>query len=361
MVPEHPTDDGKQVKPGRIAACILWSIWAFSALQLVVLVMEFGDNQLEHCGNEAWYYARFYSHMFLYPVTFGLVSTIFLTRPLIAGIDYLHSLPKPKRTSKFAAIAGILLLTVLGASYAEFTQSTGAIWAFSPETLSKSKIKAREVLENRCSETNNTGDSFKNRLEQIEQELKKDKKPGSSWTEMAYYSGFPSMAFLFTILFVTISIAIYAGEELRQRMMSDLTLALLFASFWVLMRITFMVEKYSIFATKEDQLFYSNFLIFAVFFLAYILLFHFSKSKKSAGNPRSDKWETTKHYIQITLWILQVLLATVGYSWMPSILIRIFGTGSDWLSYFFIFLLLIFAFFLRIQRALEGGPKPERS
>ena len=78
-----------------VAALSLWGCWLVSISPVVALFFEFGQGQLEACGAEWWYHAKFYSHFFIYPVTFGLVSTVFLHRPWIRVVHYLHSLREP--------------------------------------------------------------------------------------------------------------------------------------------------------------------------------------------------------------------------------------------------------------------------
>ena len=133
---------------GTITASFLWGLWALTALPLLVLVVEFGRGDLGDCGNEACYYAKFYSHFFLYPVTFGLISTMFLTRPWIQSVHYLFSLPG--RMRMIGAIAVTMLLVVGFASYVEFTRATPAVWLFTPTVLSNTDGEQADSLKEAC-------------------------------------------------------------------------------------------------------------------------------------------------------------------------------------------------------------------
>ena len=77
-----------------LAGSLLWGLWLVSALPFFSLFIEFRGRQLGDCGAEWWYYARFYSHFFLYPITFGLISTALLHRPWIRSVHHLCCLPK---------------------------------------------------------------------------------------------------------------------------------------------------------------------------------------------------------------------------------------------------------------------------
>ena len=58
---------------GFFAGLSLWGAWAVAALPFLALFFEFRCGRLGECGQEWWYYARLYSHFFLYPITFGLL------------------------------------------------------------------------------------------------------------------------------------------------------------------------------------------------------------------------------------------------------------------------------------------------
>ena len=320
--------------------------------------------------------------MFVYPVTFGFLSTWFLQRPFREVLDNLR-----KRRKLFVKIIVLILVVVGAVSYAEFSRSTGAIWDFSPQVLQEypSANKAREILSNRCRAAETTAEpysdfqgasasadtyyayldklSFSELLKNLENET------GSlSWGErqsltlIAYYIGFVSMSALFTILFVTFFITLAFKEDLvKQDTLSRLTNALFFASFWVLMRITFMVEKFSIFNVEDDPLFIFNFFIFLLFLFALTNLLTALKNKSYTG---SDKFKYDSFSI---LGIMELFLSITGFAsqmldthYMPDLLVHLFGTRSDGLTYFFIGLLLFLLFFPSILRACYP-PEPNQA
>ena len=371
------------------ATCVLLGLWAGSALQPVALALEFWALELEICGSEAWYYARFYSHMFVYPVTFGFFSTLFLISPFVETVDILR-----RRGKLFIFMVLPILLVVVVASVAEFSQSTGAIWEFSPGVLhgKPSGIKAREILENRCRATENTEESysaypddlamedpynvylnelsFSELLKNLEEEARSHKWAElsslekiyeciriRSWTNMAYKLGYASMTALFMLLFVTFFIAVTeyrVRQRTMERLMDRLTYALVFASFWVLMRITFMVEKFSIFTVKDDKLFIFNFLIFLLFLFVYSYLLTILKDKSYTP---VDKFN---HGFLSIFGITELFLGTAGLAnWMSDILVRLFGTRSDLLTYTIIGVFLLVVFFPKTLRACDSPDRDQ--
>ena len=142
---------------GVVLWSVLWFLWIGSALQPVVLAWEFWGLELQHCGYEAWYYARFYSHMFVYPVTFGFLSTWFLQRPFRKVFDILR-----KRRKLRVKIIFIIVVVFVSAFIVEFCRATGAIWDFSPQVLQEypSGHKAREILSNRCRAAETTAELY---------------------------------------------------------------------------------------------------------------------------------------------------------------------------------------------------------
>ncbi len=357
----------------KCAAWVLWCLWGLGALPPVVLAIEFWGLDLGDCDYEAWYYARLYSHMFIYPVTFGIASTLFLTRPFVEAVDYLFY----GRKKQFAVVVASILLILLIACALEFCRATESIWAFSPEALqdTPSGIRARDILENRCQATRRNLTepssaypdalaaedpynvylnelSFSELLENLEEEVRSppwaelwwwDKtsewKKIHSSTNIAYHFGFVSRFALFMILFMTIFVAVTAGE-VGQRMMHQLTYALIFASFWALMRITFMVEKYDIDDIEKDPLFIYNLIIFGVFLIGYVYLFTFATDRVGTTSDKLNQ------ILLSVFGIIKLLLGSTGFTnWMPKILILLFGTGSSPWTYIIIGLFMFVIFF----------------
>ena len=175
---------------------------------------------------------------------------------------------------------------------------------------------------------------------------------------MAYRIGFMSMSVLFMILFGTFFITLAFKEDpVDQDTRSRLTNALFFASFWVLMRITFMMEKFSIFDVKDDPLFIFNFFIFLLFLFALInLLTDLNNKHKFKYGFSFSVLGIMELFLSITGFASQML----GTQQMPNILVHLFGTESDCLTYFFIGLLLflLLFFFPSILRASSYPPDP---
>ncbi len=357
----------------NVAGVVLWSLWIGSALQPVALAWEFWGLELQHCGWEAWYYARFYSHIFVYPVTFGLLSTWFLQRPFHEVLDYLR-----ERRILFIVIVFLIFVVVVAVSYAEFSESTGAIWEFSPQVLKQypSGTKAREILSNQCwaaettaepyshlSDASASADAYYDYLDQFSfsRLLKNLEARGEqqSLTNIAYHIGFVSMAALFMILFVTFFITLALMKDCeKQGPLSRLANALFFASFWVLMRITFMVEKFTIFKVEDDRLFIFNFFIFLLFLFALTNLLTALKNKPDTDSHNFD----FKYNSFSILGIMELFLSITGFAsqmlethYMSDILVHLFGTRNDPLTYPFIGLFLLLVFFPSILRALNSS------
>ena len=377
-------------------------------MPLFVLIYEFRCGELEKCGAEWWYYTRFYSHFFLYPVTFGLISTVLLHRPWIRSVHHLCYLPE-RRTRKVGFIVVSMLLVVGFASYVEFTRATPALWSFAPRVSPESGGfdqeaalgKVRHLIEKRCLETDplvmgdleNTGSAldspplcgtlvgmcegdhrlcrfikamclnppqvlddrekhdFKILLDQL------DEKGTKSKTEWVYYAGFTAMTTLFSFLFMAIFVAITSARQDREskRTMIFLLTALFFASFWMLMRIAFLTEKLEIY--PEDPLLSLNYMIF----LALVALYVHIVTTLWRGSKRYEK------YLNVLLSIAGVAIgvlglfkdslpSTEGIS-IPAVLVRIFGTGGSHLTYIGVLLFLLIVYFPNILRLLGEDRK----
>ena len=139
------------------------------------------------------------------------------------------------------------------------------------------------------------------------------------------------------------------------------TLALFFATFWMLMRIAFLTEKLSIY--PEDPLLMFNWLIFLAFVALYVQLV-------ATRWPKSERYE---RLLNIVLSIAGVAVGFVGLfeggsrtvEWIPDALVNVFGTGSSPETYVAVLLFLFvvhFPYILRLLlRLLEGDPKPDGS
>ena len=374
----------------------MWGVWVVSALPLFALFFEFRCDRLGECGKcgeEWWYYARFYSHFFLYPVTFGLVSTALLHRPWIRTVHHLRSLPENKRTGKVGLIAVSMLVVVGFASYVEFTGATPAPWSIEPEVMKSSDegMRVHELLELRCKSASGSsnrsekcepvqslgaglsmllsalckspssllGKEEKREFQQKLDALWKDGDGPWSHTEGFYRAGFVAMTTLFAILFATIFVTTtrYSKNEKDpedpeareiKSSMSLLALALLFATFWVLMRITFLTEKLSIY--PEDPLLIFNWLIFLVFVALYVHLV-------TRFWPKPERYE--KHLdlalsiASVVIGVMGILGASLSVDWIPEALVHVFGTGSSPLTYIAVLLFLFVVHFPHLLRVVE--------
>ena len=381
------TDTQPSSRTRFLAGSLLWGLWLVSALPFFSLFIEFRGRPLGDCGAEWWYYARLYSHFFLYPITFGLISTIFLHRPWIQSVHYLCCLPERSRIRTAGLIVFSILLVVGFVSYVEFDSkpssgafkscessttfrgSTPAPWSIAPEIMKDEGegIRVRSLLAERCKKASALLDNPE-KCEFLEKLsiLWKDGDGSLSYTEQFYRAGFMAMTTLFAFLFATIFILKTwnsknkrdsAGERssANRRMTTLLALALLFATFWVLMRIAFLEEKLSVY--PEDPLLMYNWLILLTFMAVYVHL-------------TINLWPKTRRYEKyldrifsiagIAFSVIGLLGGSSGYQeWISNTLVRIFGTGSSPLTYMAVLLFLLVIHFPHILRLLEDDPKSD--
>ena len=416
------TDTRRPPTTGFLAGLALWGVWVVSALPLFALFFEFRCNELGKCEEEWWYYARFYSHYFLYPVTFGLISTALLHRPWIRTVHHLHSLPPRARTMKVGLIVVSMLLVVGFISYMEFsgsyssdafkncgikpTRAVTAPWNIAPEAMKSSNrgMRVRDLLEKRCKGTPDTSnsegsfDDFPDSSKECEfidlpvgtpsflqgmlsglcqssstlltedekceflRELNALWKGGDgprSYTEKYYRVGFVTMTILFAFLFATVFITTTryskSGKDPKdpetrelESSMSLLAFSLLFATFWVLMRITFLTEQLTIYPETSRMIF--DWLIFMVFVVPYVhLVIRF--------------WPKSKHYekyLNLALSIVGVVIGVMGLlgnllsvAWIPKVLVDVFGTGGSPETYVAVLLFLFVVHFPHLLRVVE--------
>ena len=177
-----------------------------------------------------------------------------------------------------------------------------------------------------------------------------------------YRAGFVSMTILFSFLGATVAITVIRNMKNREdsenrRMMPLVMFALISASFWVVMRFTFIMEKMTIYS--EDPLLKFNWLIFLVFAFFYVPL-------AVTIWPRSGIYD---RFLSIVPGIAGILITGMAamesedgsrfMEWIPGILVGVFGTGSSLGTYLATFLLLLAIFFPYILRLLEEDPKAD--
>ena len=409
-----------------------------SALPLFALFIEFQCRQLGDCGAEWWYYAKLYSHFFLYPATFGLISTLLLHRPWIRSVHHLCSLPERTKYRIAGFVVIPMLVVVVFASLVEFSKdhsnssasrkceellenrkptpfsgATPAPWSIAPAIMDD-RVEGRcvlDLLKQRCERTLDSSNrlsgssnppkectlrlllpGFRSSITGLCEEASVS-SPGSlsdgekcrfqeylsrlgndgdgrhrSYTEVSYKVGFVGMTSLFAILFATVVITMIWNSKKEdskkersenRRMLFLVTLALFFATFWMLMRIAFLTEKLSIY--PEDPLLMFNWLIFLAFVALYVQL-------AITRWPRSEPYE---RLLSIALSVAGIAGGFAGVfqvgsraaEWIPDALVNIFGTGSSLETYVAVLLFLfvvhfpyIFRFLLRL---LEDAPKPD--
>lgn len=300
-------------------------LWFLSIVPAIVIAFEFGAGNLEYCGNEAYYYARFYSPFFLYPWTFGLLSTLFLVRPLRQVIVNLLGLPLKRRWKMGAGCAALMVLIIGYACFTEFDGSTSAIWEFSPTALDTDTGKsARSILESRCKANayHETRTVFKQHLEDLRNE-----RTEVSLTGMAYYVGFFALAVLFTVLLMTIILTFVLRVD-ALNIHRFLLVALLSTSVWVLCRISFMGEKLTLFGS--DPLFPHNMAIFGLFGFLYFVL------AISAWNV-SSWWARTIDIFTSVGGITATVFSLFHQEAVLRSLMTMFGSGATANHYMLIF------------------------
>ena len=391
------TDARRSGPTGVFAGVSLWAVWAVSALPFFVLFIEFRGGELGECGREWWYYARFYSHFFLYPVTFGLVSTALLHRPWVRTVHHLRSLPEPARTRKVGLIAVSILAVVGFAGYVEFSGghsssafenckplfeegeglpefsgATPAPWSIAPGAMETGEegLRVHALLAKRCRIASDSSygrespsplldEKEKCEFQQKMSTLWRDGDGPRSFTEDFYRAGFLAMTALFALLFATIFVTTtrYSrdGMDAEARkdpeigsMMSLLGVALIFATFWVLMRITFLAEKLSIY--PEDPLLIFNWFILLAFVAIYV---HLVTRLWPASGPIERSLNLGLTILGLVIGIIGLVGETFSLEWIPKALIGVFGTGGTLSTYVAVLLLLLVVHFPHLLRLLE--------
>ena len=240
------------------------------ALPFLVLFFEF-SQEIEGCGREGWYYARFYSHFFLYPITFGLISTCFLARPWICGMRYLcYTWYHEKLTAIVISIISIFI--IVAACINDFSTKS-AIWSFPPETLTVSDTgkKIRNMFFTRCNMKSNTDDQKE--LDPVQKKYFLDyinelsENDELSYTHISYYIGFIAQVSLLIIIYAIFCLMIMS-ENNDPRIVCRLMYSLFFASFWPLMYIGFLEEKSTLYPALELPPI-ANLLAISVFIVPY--------------------------------------------------------------------------------------------
>lgn len=357
------TDTRPSRRTRLVARSLLWIPWAVSALPLFVLIYEFRCGELGECGVEWSYYARFYSHFFLYPITFGLISAFFLRHPWARVVHHICSI-KPE-------LRGFIVISVVAVvffiSYQEFSRATPAPWDIAPKFM-ENRDEGKKVLElfgKRCDSVSaphaltDLDDEDKSEFQENLNSLWDGHGEHRSYTSHFYRAGFIGMTFLFAFLGATVAItAIWnlknKEDSENKRATSLVMFALIFASFWVVMRFTFIMEKMTIYL--EDPLRVYNWMIFLLFFSFYVWLFITSW-------PRSGVYDKVLNLLPIIASIpISVMVAMDGSHFVERtslILVDVFGTGSSPETYITVILFLLVIFFPGFLRTLGGDERSD--
>ena len=389
-----------------------------------------------------WYYARLHSHVFLYPITFGLVSTVFLTKPWIQSVNDLRGFLSndPKRGIKIVALIVVAILLVTGISgsfgYSYFSYSHPALWSFDPDYMDEKEgiqKKLREEIEEQCKQNNRkksektvekakeketiekitekttekttekaTEKTTEKTTEKIPylQTLRKEwKNAPLSHTEVFYRIGHLAMTILFCLLFTTgflfaplptiegsdakgikakvpehcagfLAASPEAKESKAKVPELYVWIALFFASFWVLMRATFLFE---------EQWMYKNPLleVHGAFLILFVSLFGFlpflrhqiHKNKPDGQGGNSAEKGPLRNRIFFVVTLLEgVVVAVLELGsgdvspQIENILVYTFGTGSSILSYLSMFtVILVFALPFLLQHLRKESSEVDKN
>lgn len=344
--PSVPTTAASVDSAGKnitfFAVGFLWILWILSALPLASLILEFNDDW-GMCGSEGHYYAKLYSHFFLYPVTFGFLSTVFLTPLWLRTVRDLWSLPDGTRLKVVSFLVASIVIVVGFISYLEFSgaHNTLAIWAVEQSALNESNSQkvsaAKKVLkEKRIKVDWRTSNKVKKKFEALG-ELRHESK---SVTRVFYYFGFVAMTTLFAVLFVVVIIVRSSNRTFP--MVGMLVPAVILASFWPIIRYGYLKEKIQLYGENADPLLMFNYFLFAAFVVLY-------------AHVISISWEKFRVYEQVLKTLSGVVIAVVPVlgSWQPEFIYYMFGSRSSGANYVAAILLLLVIFAPNIIRLLQ--------
>ena len=358
-------------QPGDLVTiAFLWLLWALSVLPLVVLFVEFGGPSNDCVG--ASYYAKLYGHIFVYPATFGLVATVFLTRPWLHTVRSIRARPQPRRGRVVAFLACCIVGIVSFASWADFTGETPALWSF--KAAAKQEI-ANEVIQKACRTLNAISqgrapdegqDEAKPRRHGAQEPEAQSAKPldaleglsppddARSYTEWAYYIFFIANTTWIALLFGVV--VVRAGSDAPSQL-GETIVAMGLATAWVAFRGAYLVEKVELYSGQLLSLDHLILMAFVVLYL-HILRLYIGKLEDRRRNIAS-----IGHAVA---WVLTCSAALVGpivdKGWLgdsgTELLVRYFGSKSSLLVYITMLLLFLVMVAPAVVRRLWGNPKP---
>lgn len=345
-------DSGRQ--PGDfVAVTVLWLLWALSVVPVVGLFLEF-DDPLPACVG-ASYYAKLYGHIFVYPATFGLLATAFLTQPWLHTVRSIRRLASPQR----GRVVAFLLCAIVGiisfASWADFTRATPALWSFEAAAKQENAGVIRNACEVLLARSQSPGQPPAKLDKEREgasrqQNDQQDTKPldtlkclpldrSRSYTEWAYYVGFIANTTWIALLFGVVVARVGAND---QSQLGHTITAMGLATAWIPFRFAFLAEKAELY---NDPLLPLNYLIFLAFVVLYLHIL-----RLHVREPEGKAWGVWNFVVligNVIVVILTSLAAVVGplAEWVGGrggeILVRYFGSESSLLVYITMLLLFL--------------------
>ena len=363
----EPSSGGVERQPGDfVAGVFLWLLWALSVLPLVALFLEFDDPSTVCVG--ASYYAKLYGHIFVYPATFGLVATVFLTRPWLHTVRSIRGLTPPRRGRVVAFLACSIVGIVSFASWADFTGTTPALWsvkAAAQQEISDATIQnACKILNNRSKESvtdevqnettppqDDAQDPLKETLDALDDSDVDDTR---SYTEWAYYVFFIANTTWIALLFGVVVVRAGADDPSQ---LGETIVAMGLATAWVAFRGAYLVEKVDLYSGQLLSLDYLILMAFVVLYL-HIMRLYIGKLEDRRRNIAS-----IGHAVA---WVLTCSAALVGpivdKGWLgdsgTEFLVQYFGSKSSLLVYITMLLLFLVMVAPAAVRRLWGNPKP---
>ena len=344
-----------------VAAAFLWLLWTLSVLPLLVLFIEFDDSSTVCVG--APYYAKLYGHIFVYPATFGLVATVFLTRP------WMHTVRSIRGRGRVVAFLACSIVGIVSfASWADFTGTTPALWSFkaaAQQEISNATIQnACKILNNRSKESvtdevqnettppqDDAQDPLKETLDALDDSDVDDTR---SYTEWAYYVFFIANTTWIALLFGVVVVRAGADDPSQ---LGETIVAMGLATAWVAFRGAYLVEKVDLYSGQLLSLDYLILIAFVVLYL-HILRLYIGRLEDKRRNIAS-----IGHAIA---WVLTCSAALVGpivdKGWLgdsgTEFLVQYFGSKSSLLVYITMLLLFLVMVAPAAVRRLWGNPKP---
>ena len=358
----EPNISSAERQPGDlVAVAFLWLLWTLSVLPLVVLFLEFGGNS-PVCV-EARYYAKLYGHIFVYPATFGLLATVFLTRPWLHTVRSVRGLPPPRRGRVVAFLACSIVGIVGFASWVDFTEAPPALWSFEAaakheiedETILKACKILKEMSEERVADEGQNG--AKPQPKKTLDGLQRGPEHARSYTEWAYYVFFIANTTWIALLFGVVVVRAAADDPSE---LGETIVAMGLATAWVAFRGAYLLEKVELYS---GQLLSFDHLILMAFVVLYLHILRLYAGKLD------DKRRNIASIGQVIAWALTCSAALVGplvdLGWLSDsgteLLVRYFGSKSSLLVYITMLLLFLVMVAPAAVRRLWGDPEPQAS